>query len=111
MDIYTDGSGKTGKYAYVIPEKKVVKIFQQKGITNNEAEYFGVTEALKQNKDKDICIHSDSQLIVNQLNRNYKIKEKRLKVLAEQVWKLCEDRDIKFKWIPRERNLAGKVLG
>ena len=111
VEIYTDGSGKTGKYAYVILEKKIVKIFQKKGLTNNEAEYLGVIEALKQNKDKNICIYSDSQLIVNQSNKNYKIKEPRLKVLAEQVWKLCEGRYIKFKWIPREKNFAGKILG
>ncbi len=110
-DIYSDGSGKTGKYAYVIPEKKIVKIFQKKRTTNNEAEYFGVIEALKQNKEKDISIYSDSQLIVNQLNKNYKIKEPRLKALAEQVWKLCENRNVKFTWIPREKNKAGYILG
>jgi len=111
MKIFTDGSGKTGKYVYVIPEEKIVRLFQKRGLTNNEAEYFGVIEALKQNKDKNICMYSDSQLIVNQLNKKYKIKEPRLKALAEQVWKLCEGREIKFTWIPRERNPAGKVLG
>ena len=109
--IYTDGSGKTGKYIYVIPAKKIVKIFRNHGLTNNEAEYSGIIAALSQIKDKNIAIFSDSQLIVNQLNKSYKIKEPRLKVLAQQVWKLCEGRNVAFNWVPREKNKAGKILG
>ena len=110
MDVFTDGSG-TGKYIYFIPEKKLKKISQKQRITHNEAEYYGVIQALTDIKDKDICIYSDSKLIVNQLNKKYKLKEPRMKRLAEQVWKLREGRDIKFKWIPREKNFAGKILG
>lgn len=111
LEIFTDGSGKTGQYIYVVPTKKIVKILKKRGLTNNESEYYGVIEALKNNKEKEILLFSDSQLVVNQLNGRYKIKEPRLKVLAEQVWKLCEGREIEFKWIPREKNIAGKVLG
>lgn len=109
-DIYTDGSG-TGKYIYAVPDKKIVKISQKRGITHNEAEYFGVIQALTDIKDRNICIYSDSRLIVNQLNKDYKLKEPRMRKLAEQVWKLCEGRKIKFKWVPREKNVAGKILG
>lgn len=109
--IHTDGSGKTGNYAYVIPEKNTVKIFQKKGLTNNEAEYMAVIMALRENKDNNIQMQSDSQLVVNQLNRDYKIKEDRLRKLAEQVWELCEGRNVVFIWIPREKNKAGKILG
>lgn len=108
-DIFVDGSGKTGRYAYVKDNK--VKIFQKKGITNNEAEYLAVISALKENKDRNISIYSDSQLIVNQLNKRYAIKEDRLRKLAQKVWELCEGRNITFIWIEREKNLAGKILG
>lgn len=113
MDIYTDGSGKTGKYAYVAEGlmKKKVKIFEKKGVTNNEAEYLAIIQALEDNKEKEICIHSDSQLVVNQLNQKFAIKENRLRELAEKVWKLCEGRSVTFNWTPREKNKAGKVLG
>ena len=111
MIIFTDGSGKTGKYIYLIPEKRVFRLFQKHGLTNNEAEYMAVIEALKENKENKIQIKSDSQLIVNQINKNYKIKEKRLKKLAEKVWKLCENRNVEFTWIPREKNKAGHILG
>ncbi len=110
MDVYTDGSGD-GRYIYVIPGKKIVKIFQKRGLTNNEAEYFGIIEALKQNKDKNICIYSDSKLVINQVNKKWKVKEPHLKPLVDQVRKLCEERNITFTWIPREKNKAGYILG
>lgn len=113
MKIFTDGSGKTGKYAYVIdePGQRKVKISQKKGITNNEAEFLAVIQALKENPGNNIEIFSDSELMVNQINQNYAIKEDRLRKLAEEVWKLCEGRDVSFTWIRREKNKAGKVLG
>lgn len=111
MDIYTDGSGKTGRYIYAIPEKKKVVISRLKGLTNNESEYMAVLKALRENKDDDIKIISDSQLIVNQLNKKYKIKEDRLRDLATKIWKLCEERSVTFSWVPREKNLAGRILG
>ena len=108
MDIYTDGSGD-GRYCYVADGKP--KISRKNGITHNEAEYIAIVVALKENFDKGIRILSDSQLAVRQLNKKYKIKEYRLKKLAEEVWKLVEGRNVTFVWIPRERNKAGKVLG
>lgn len=110
MYIFTDGSGKTGKYCYVA-EGKRPKIFQKKGITNNEAEYLAIIQALADNPEKDIQIFSDSELVVNQLEQEYAIKEERLRKLAEEVWKLAEGRNITFIWVPREKNKAGKVLG
>lgn len=113
MKIFTDGSGKTGKYAYVIdePRKKSVKIFQRNKITSNEAEFLAVIQALKENPRENIEIFSDSELMVNQLNQDYAIREDRLRKLAEEVWGLCEGREVSFTWIPREKNKAGKVLG
>lgn len=111
MDIYTDGSGKTGRYAYVVEQIGKVKIFQKEGITNNEAEYLAIISALEENKDKYISIHSDSQLVVNQLDKKYAIKEDRLRDLAQQVWRLCEGRNVHFYWIERNKNKAGKILG
>lgn len=113
MKIFTDGSGKTGRYAYVVddPEKRRVKIFRKEGLTNNEAEYMAVTQALKENPGEDVEIFSDSELIVKQLNHENAIKEERMRRLAEEVWKLCEGRKVSFTWVPREANKAGKVLG
>lgn len=109
--IYTDASGKTGKYAYIVENTNKVRTFVKKGITNNEGEYLAVIAALKENLEKDITIYSDSQLVVNQLNHEFAIREDRLRKLAEGVWRLAEGRSITFNWVPREKNKAGKYLG
>ncbi len=80
------------------------------GLTNNESEYMAVIHALKDNKNDDIDIYSDSQLIVNQINKKWKIKEKGLKKLADEIWKLSENREVKLYWVPRQRNKAGIIL-
>ena len=86
--------------------------------TNNEAEYQGVLLALDYLKCLDdlenlsqINFFSDSQLIVNQINHCWKIKEPRLNSLVQQVWKIMENLksrvpglEINFKDIRRELN-------
>lgn len=82
--------------------------------TNNEAEYQAVTFALKKikalyGKDKtkqmEIEIRADSELIVSQLNHQYKILEKNLQPLFLQAWNLLLDFGlVKFTLVPREQN-------
>jgi len=112
MEIYTDGG--EDKYCFVIPEKNKVKTFEKKNITNNEAEYLAVIEALKfVEENSKVTIFSDSKLVVNQINMEWHIKQDRLRELFEKVQSLIEKKKIDFKieWIPREKNKAGKVLG
>ena len=78
---------------------------------NSKSEYLAIIEALKSNVDDDICIYSDSKLVVNQLNHDYAIKEDRLRLLAQEVWNLSSNLSVKFIWIPRQNNKAGKILG
>jgi ribonuclease HI len=111
LKIFTDGSGKTGKYCFLVDETNEVKFFEKQGITNNQAEYLAVIAALKAHKEDNITIYSDSELIVNQLNHEYAIKEDRLRELAQQVWNLMRGRNVTFVHVPRSKNKAGKVLG
>lgn len=111
LRIFTDGSGKTGKYIYVVEDTNEVKIFQKKGITNNIAEYLAVVEALKAFPKEDVEIISDSELMVNQLQMKYSIKNDELRKLAEEVWNLSKGRKVSFVNVPREKNKAGKILG
>jgi ribonuclease HI len=111
MSVYTDGSGKTGKYCFLVDETNEVKIFEKRGITNNQAEYLAILEALKAHTEDNVTIYSDSKLVVNQLNHKFAIKDDELRELAQQVWKLCEGRNVIFSWISRAENKAGKVLG
>jgi len=110
MKIFVDGSGKTGKYCYV-SEGRAPKILEERGITNNQAEYKAIIAALRDIKEKNVEILSDSELVVKQLTHDYSIKNDLLRQLAEEIWKLSEGRKVKFYWIPRSKNKAGKVLG
>ncbi|TRO59064.1 reverse transcriptase-like protein [Candidatus Bathyarchaeota archaeon] len=109
MDVYVDGSGKNGRYCYLILGKKP-KIFREELLTNNQAEYKAIIAALQELKHVEMTIYSDSLLAVKQLDREYKIRNSELRKLASKVRALSRDRDITFKWIPREENFAGKVL-
>jgi ribonuclease HI len=112
MKIYTDGG--EDKYCFVIPEKNIAKIFEKKGITNNEAEYLAVIEALNfVEENSNVLILSDSKLIVNQIKMEWHIKEERLREMFKKIIGIIDEKKLKFKieWIPREENKAGKVLG
>lgn len=113
MNIYTDASDKKGKCVYVVdnPFKEKTKVIDIGKVSNNEGEYLAIIYALKENSDKNIAIYSDSQLVINQLNHKFAIKADRLRELAQEVWKLSENRSVTFTWIPRNENKAGKVLG
>lgn len=82
--------------------------------TNNEAEYQAVIYALAEVKNfwlKDIVIYSDSQLVVSQINGNWKIKEARLQQLQKPVAKILKDYPtIQLTWIPREENQEANKL-
>ncbi len=82
--------------------------------TNNIAEYQAVIFALKKakaliGKEKakktDIELRSDSELLVKQLNGEYKIKNEDLQRLFVEVWNLKQDfHSVTFRHIPREEN-------
>jgi len=111
LHVYIDGSGKTGKYVYLIEETNEVKIFQKEKITNNQAEYLAIIEALKNSPENFLTIFSDSRLVVSQLTHKFAIKNENLRKLALQVWNLVKGRRVEFVWIPRNKNKAGKLLG
>jgi len=114
VKVYVDGAYKDGigRFCYVVPELGVVATFVEPGITHNEAEYLAIIMALHDGKlQRDLEFYSDSQLVINQLNRRFHIKNDNLRTLAMRVWKLAEGRKVTFTWIPRNRNEAGKVLG
>ena len=121
MRVYVDANPK--EYAMVTEEGTTIVGACPEGCTNNEAEYRAIIAALKEFPDVTEII-SDSQLVVRQLNHEYSIKEDRLRTLAMQVWKLVQPSStvvnlrvvsskhkVKFTWIPRKQNLAGRVLG
>jgi ribonuclease HI len=83
-------------------------------VSNNEAEYLAIISALKNviNRDRQIVILSDSQLVVNQINHKYGINNENLRKLASEVWILGKKFDkLELRWLRRSENKAGKMLG
>lgn len=76
--------------------------------TNNQAEYMGFKRGLERARDLGIGkIHlfSDSQLVVNQMNGVYKVKNRELAPLHEEVKALADSFErISFNYVPRELN-------
>lgn len=76
--------------------------------TNNVAEYraliLALTEAAKMSAET-LTVNMDSQLIVRQMQGQYKIKEPALKLLAAEVFQLQRRfKNLVFHHVPRELN-------
>ncbi len=82
--------------------------------TNNVAEYKAVIFALKKAKallgskkagETDVEVRADSELLVKQMNGEYKMKNEELQPLFIEVWNLKQDfKSVAFKHVPREEN-------
>jgi ribonuclease HI len=76
--------------------------------TNNQAEYqaiiLGLEKAVELNVSEAECL-LDSELVVKQLNQEYKVKNKDLAPLFVRVWNLkLKFKKVTFKHIYREEN-------
>ncbi len=120
--IYTDGGARgnpgpagIGAVLYNEAQEKIAEISQYLGIaTNNQAEYQALIEALKKAKDlgaKEVDVFMDSELVVKQLNREYKVKNKDLAPLFLQVYNLSLSfSKISFTHVYREYNSEADKL-
>ena len=76
--------------------------------TNNVAEYEGLLmglEALLQLGQKDIVVQSDSELMVRQLNGEYRVKDAKLKTLFDRAQHLLRQfRSYRILHVRREMN-------
>ncbi len=119
--IYTDGAarGNPGKSAsgYLIldsRQKVMAKASIYNGIkTNNFAEYnaavLALTKALEFGKFQ-IKFTSDSELMVNQLNGLYKVKDPELKKLNSKVKALAmQQESVEFVHVPRSNKYISMV--
>ena len=121
--IYTDGGsrGNPGKAAIGVvvcnelgQEVKKYGEYLGDNLTNNEAEYSAIIFALKKFKaifgkklaeNTDIEIRADSELVVKQLNGEYRLENPKIQQFFIEIWNLKFDfKSIKFKHIPRDKN-------
>jgi ribonuclease HI len=116
--VYTDGGsrGNPGPAAIGVYVETLGKKYGECiGIkTNNEAEYSALIFGLKKlkqvlgnDKAKKVSVECrlDSELVVKQLNHEYKLKEKHIQEFFLEIWNLMLDfGKVTFHHIPREKN-------
>lgn len=124
--IFADGGsrGNPGPAAigFVVKDEKD-SVLVKKGkligkTTNNVAEYTAVIEALKwlkknsQSSNSSVSFFLDSQLIVNQLNGLYKVKNSGLRNLVIKVRQLENEigGHVSYQFISRQKNKIADAL-
>lgn len=127
--VYTDGGsrGNPGPSAIGVViaggEGKVLRTYGERveDGTNNEAEYKAVIFALKKikalfgkesTKGMEVTVRADSELLVRQLNGQYKLSTEHIQKLFIEIWNLkTEFKTVIFTHVPREQNaLADAAL-
>jgi ribonuclease HI len=120
---YTDGAsrgnpGEAGIGVLALDEEgtTVLSLHGYIGVsTNNVAEYTALLALLERVKDKPwkrLVIHSDSELMVRQLNGKYRVRDAGLKVLYEKATRLLKALpfDYAVRHVPREQNRDADLL-
>jgi ribonuclease HI len=97
------------------PRQEVFRISQNTGSgTNNYAEYMALVIALEaciKNGFENVIFCLDSQLVVNQCNKVWRVKEPNLQPLYSRVSNLREKfKSTLIKWVPRTQNQVADKL-
>jgi len=122
--MYTDGGsrGNPGPSAIGVYIETLGKKYGECiGIrTNNEAEYEALIFGLKKikqlvgkekTKKVEVQCFLDSELVVRQLNHEYKLNDSKVKEFFLEIWNLMLDfKRVVFFHIPREKNKIADAL-
>ncbi|MFA6171776.1 MAG: ribonuclease HI family protein [Patescibacteria group bacterium] len=116
LKIFTDGGARgnpgpagIGAIAYDEDAKVVFTVSEYIGeATNNQAEYKAVIAALEKAKTckaEELDFYLDSELVVKQIKREYKVKNSDLAPLFLKINNLTLGfKKVKFTHVPREKN-------
>jgi len=114
---YTDGAsrgnpGESG-IGILVKDERGGTVLSASGYigrtTNNQAEYIALLALLKRARSMDcarLIVHSDSELMVKQMNGEYKVKNEEIRKYRQKVQKLlgiCPF-EVEIRHIPRELN-------
>ena len=126
LTIFCDGASKKNPglcgIGGIINEnsKTIAQISEMIGdnYTNNVAEYCSVYRVLSevltltQKPHPPMSIIMDSELVVKQLQKEYKVKQEKLFFLNKEIQNLIDNNDLKvsFVWVPREQNSMADKL-
>lgn len=121
--IHVDGGargnpGPAGLGVYIQDEEGNVLLRHSRylgdDLTNNQAEYMAVVDGLVHAQAlgaDEVEMYMDSELVVKQLNHEYKVKNEELAKLFVRVWNMITSfKKTKFIHVPREKNLEADKL-
>ena len=119
--VFCDGASRSNPgdasigISILLDGKEVHTISKKIGIaTNNEAEYQALIDGLNycvDNSIKEIQVFLDSNLVVEQVNKNFKVKAGNLKVLNSKVDDLIQEFNfIEINHVYREENKRADQL-
>ena len=119
--LFCDGASRSNPgdasigVSILLDGKEVHTISKKIGIaTNNEAEYQALIDGLNycvDNSIKEIEVFLDSNLVVEQVNKNFKVKAENLKVLNSKVDDLIQEFNfIEINHVYREENKRADQL-
>ena len=124
ISIHTDGASRgnpgPSAFAYIIArpgEDPIEEAGKLGRMTNNQAEYTALVEALKHaleiGADHQVIVHSDSELMVKQMQGEYRVKNGDLRGLYEEAQELSEQfkGGVRFRHVRREENRRADQLG
>ncbi len=82
--------------------------------SNNVAEYGGLVAGLQLavaiDPDAEIDVRMDSKLVVEQMSGRWKIKHEDMRRLAAEARQVVDPRQVRYTWMPRERNVDADRL-
>ncbi len=121
LKIYTDGAsrnnpGEAGAGVFIMRDgKSLEKIARYLGrTTNNVAEYSAAIIGLERAVElgaSSVKLHADSELLVKQLNGQYRVKNEGLRPLYMKVKELiAKIGRVEVEYIPREMNEEADAL-
>lgn len=116
--IFTDGSGsrpdgKGSGFAWLREDNGQKKIDRQDNLTNNQAEYRAILSAVEPlPPNTKVEILTDSENTCCQLKGERRVRDPHLAALNVQIQALITKNrlTVKFTWIPRRDNKAGKLI-
>ena len=80
---------------------------------SGEDEFYNVaspSDKTKRPLPPPVLVCCDNEVVVKQLSRQFHIGNEKLRKLAQRVWQMTQNVEVKYMWIPRSENLAGKML-
>lgn len=111
--VHFDGSGHgSGRYVINLDDDAVISAgFDFGNVTSNQAEYYALICALKKLAHEydpavvDLVVRGDSKLVINQVNGNWRVKERHLYAPMMECRKLLKAfRSCSVEWRPRKKN-------